>query len=224
MTDLVCGLMGFLSSTGRAGDRVEQIAAGMHCARHRGPDEAGTWDDGDVAFGFNRLSIIDIAHSHQPLRWGPDGAPDRYALVFNGEIYNYLELREQLRTEFGAEFGTEGDGEAIVAAVHYWGKSAVSRLRGMFAFLIWDTQDRTLFGARDPFGIKPMFTASVAGRHCVLLRRKGSARVDRPGGRRRGRAPALSRPAVRAGAGHHGRRYPPRRVGHPLHPATGVSW
>ncbi len=154
--------MGFLSSTGGAGARVDAIAAGMRCARHRGPDEAGTWDDGDVVFGFNRLSIIDLEHSHQPLRWGPDGSPDRYALVFNGEIYNYLELREQLSAEFGAQFATEGDGEAIVAAVHYWGKSAVSRLRGMFAFLIWDTQERTLFGGRDPFGIKPMFTASVA--------------------------------------------------------------
>ncbi len=154
--------MGFLSSTGQAGDRVQEIAAGMRCARHRGPDDAGTWHDGDVVFGFNRLSIIDIAHSHQPLRWGPDGSPDRYALVFNGEIYNYLELRESLRVEFGAQFRTEGDGEAIVAAVHYWGKSAVSRLRGMFAFLIWDTQEQTLFGARDPFGIKPLFTAASA--------------------------------------------------------------
>jgi asparagine synthase (glutamine-hydrolysing) len=151
--------MGFLSSTGQAGNRVQEVAAGMQCARHRGPDEAGTWDDGDVVFGFNRLSIIDLEHSHQPLRWGPPDAPDRYALVFNGEIYNYLELREALRVEFGAAFKTEGDGEAIVAAVHHWGKSAVSRLRGMFAFLMWDTQERTLFGARDPFGIKPMFTA-----------------------------------------------------------------
>ncbi len=153
--------MGFLSSTGQAGNRVQEVAAGMQCARHRGPDEGGTWDDGDVVFGFNRLSIIDLEHSHQPLRWGPPETPERYALVFNGEIYNYLELREALRVEFGAAFRTEGDGEAIVAAVHHWGKSAVSRLRGMFAFLIWDTQERTLFGARDPFGIKPMFTAAT---------------------------------------------------------------
>ncbi|WP_407938061.1 asparagine synthase (glutamine-hydrolyzing) [Nakamurella panacisegetis] len=155
----MCGLMGFLSLTGRAGDRVEEVAAGMRCARHRGPDDAGTWNDDDVVFGFNRLSIIDIAHSHQPLRWGPPESPDRYALVFNGEIYNYLELREELAAEFGARFRTEGDGEAIVAGFHHWGKAAVSRLRGMFAFLIWDTELRVLFGARDPFGIKPLFTA-----------------------------------------------------------------
>jgi asparagine synthase (glutamine-hydrolysing) len=154
--------MGFLSWTGRAGDHVEEVAAGMRCARHRGPDDAGTWNDEDVVFGFNRLSIIDIAHSHQPLRWGPAESPDRYALVFNGEIYNYLELRESLRAEFGAEFATQGDGEAIVAGFHHWGKAVVSRLRGMFAFLIWDTHERVLFGARDPFGIKPLFTAALA--------------------------------------------------------------
>ncbi|WP_354529732.1 asparagine synthase (glutamine-hydrolyzing) [Nakamurella sp. UYEF19] len=160
----MCGLMGFLSSTGSADERVDRVravAAGMRCARHRGPDDAGTWNDGDVVFGFNRLSIIDLEHSHQPLRWGPPESPDRYALVFNGEIYNYLELRAELAAEFGATFRTEGDGEAIVAGFHHWGKAAVSRLRGMFAFLIWDTETRRLFGARDPFGIKPMFTATT---------------------------------------------------------------
>lgn len=148
--------MGFVSD-GTAASRVDAVAAGMHCARHRGPDEAGTWNDDDIVFGFNRLSIIDIEHSHQPLRWGPPENPDRYALVFNGEIYNYLELRAALTAEFGTAFRTEGDGEAIVAAVHHWGHQAVARLRGMFAFLIWDTQDKVLFGARDQFGIKPLF-------------------------------------------------------------------
>ena len=109
-------------------------------------------------FGFNRLSIIDIEHSHQPLRWGPPDNPDRYALTFNGEIYNYLELRAELAQQHGAVFRTEGDGEAIVAAFHHWGAEAVRRLRGMFAFAIWDTQTRSLFLARDPFGIKPLYT------------------------------------------------------------------
>ena len=172
--------MGFLSSTGSAGDRVGEVADGMRCARHRGPDEAGTWDDGDVVFGFNRLSIIDLEHSHQPLRWGPPEAPDRYALVFNGEIYNYLELREALRSEFGAEFRTEGDGEAIVVAFHHWGKAAVSRLRGMFAFLIWDTEKRLLFGARDPFGIKPMFCAATADGIGFSSEEKGLRRLTGP--------------------------------------------
>jgi asparagine synthase (glutamine-hydrolysing) len=153
--------MGFVSGSGHAATRVDAVDAGMRCARHRGPDEHGTWHDDDVVFGFNRLSIIDLEHSHQPLRWGPPEAPDRYALVFNGEIYNYLELRETLRSQHGAEFRTEGDGEAIVAAYHHWGQAAVARLRGMFAFLIWDTRDRVLFGARDPFGIKPLFVAQL---------------------------------------------------------------
>ena len=113
--------MGFVSGDGTAAARVDAIAAGMRCARHRGPDEQGTWHDDDVVFGFNRLSIIDIEHSHQPLRWGPPEHPDRYALVFNGEIYNYLELRAELAAEHGAQFATEGDGEAIVAAYHHWG-------------------------------------------------------------------------------------------------------
>lgn len=131
--------------------------------RHRGPDEPGTWHDGDLVFGFNRLSIIDIEHSHQPLRWGPPEQPDRYALVFNGEIYNYLEIRAELRRDHDAEFATEGDGEAIVAAFHHWGPDAVRRLRGMFAFAIWDTHERSLFIARDPFGIKPLFIATGPG-------------------------------------------------------------
>ncbi|TQM09896.1 asparagine synthase (glutamine-hydrolysing) [Pseudonocardia kunmingensis] len=132
----------------------------MRCAYHRGPDESGTWHDADVAFGFNRLSIIDLEHSHQPLRYGPPDQPGRYTIVFNGEIYNYLELRAELAARDGATFTTDGDTEAVVAAYHYWGAAAVGRLRGMFAFLIWDAQERVLFGARDPFGIKPLYVAT----------------------------------------------------------------
>jgi asparagine synthase (glutamine-hydrolysing) len=180
----VCGLMGYVSHRGDAASVVDAIGAGMRCARHRGPDEPGTWHDADVAFGFNRLSIIDIEHSHQPLRWGPPEAPDRYALVFNGEIYNYLELRAELASECGAKFTTEGDGEAIIAAYHHWGPASVSRLRGMFAFLIWDTVERVLFGARDPFGIKPLFAAATgdgvafASEAKSLRELTGPARVD----------------------------------------------
>ncbi|MGI8416006.1 MAG: asparagine synthase (glutamine-hydrolyzing) [Nakamurella sp.] len=158
----MCGLMGFISTNGTAANRVDDVAAGMPSCRHRGPDEPGTWHDSQVVFGFNRLSIIDIEHSQQPLRWGPPEAPDRYAMVFNGEIYNYLELRAELAADFGAEFRTEGDGEAIVAGFHYRGPDWISSLRGMFAVLIWDTKDQLLFGARDPFGIKPLYMAKTA--------------------------------------------------------------
>ena len=145
-------------------DVVSEVADSSHLMRHRGPDEPGTWSDQQVVFGFNRLSIIDIEHSHQPLRWGPPESPGRYVLVFNGEIYNYLELRAQLAADHGAVFATDGDGEAIIAAYHYWGAEALGRLRGMFAFALWDTERHELFCARDPFGIKPLFMATgVAG-------------------------------------------------------------
>jgi asparagine synthase (glutamine-hydrolysing) len=152
----VCGLLGLLTAGADAAARTEPVAAAMRCARHRGPDESGTWNDVDVAFGFNRLAFIDIEHSHQPMSY----AEGRYTIVFNGEIYNYLELRDELTQQYGATFATEGDTEAILAAYHYWGPAAVGRLRGMFAFLIWDAQERVLFGARDPFGIKPLFVAT----------------------------------------------------------------
>ncbi|GGB18877.1 asparagine synthetase B [Gordonia jinhuaensis] len=156
----VCGLLGVLTKDSSAPGAAELVATAAERMRHRGPDEPGTWFDDDLVFAFNRLSIIDIDHSHQPLRWGPPEAPERYALTFNGEIYNYLEIREQLADEVGAQFRTQGDGEAIVAAYHHWGPDSVRRLRGMFAFAIWDTVERVLFIARDPFGIKPLFIAT----------------------------------------------------------------
>lgn len=150
----MCGLIGFLSSTSSAAQVRPDIEASLVCMRHRGPDEAGAWNDDDVVIGFRRLSIIDLEHSHQPLPY-LDG---RYQLIFNGEIYNYLELRERLSRDFGATFQTDGDSEAIVAAYHYLGEDCVLELRGMFSFLIWDTEDRVMFGARDWFGIKPLYT------------------------------------------------------------------
>ncbi|WP_067892094.1 asparagine synthase (glutamine-hydrolyzing) [Nocardia vaccinii] len=159
----MCGLLGFLTADVATDEVVHQVYEALQCGRHRGPDERGTWHDEHIILGFNRLSIIDIEHSHQPLRWGPPENPERYALAFNGEIYNYLELREQLSAEHGAQFHTEGDGESIVAAYHHWGTAAFSRLRGMFAFAIWDTETRQLVIARDRFGIKPLFVATGPG-------------------------------------------------------------
>jgi asparagine synthase (glutamine-hydrolysing) len=156
----MCGLVGLLTSGADAATRTSMIAHAMRCALHRGPDESGTWHDADAVFGFNRLSIIDLEHSHQPLQYGPPNQPDRYTIVFNGEIYNYLELRDELAARHGATFATDGDTEAIVATYHHWGPAAVGRLRGMFAFLIWDAHERVLFGARDPFGIKPLYVAT----------------------------------------------------------------
>jgi asparagine synthase (glutamine-hydrolysing) len=149
----MCGLIGFLAANSDAAGTREAIESSLVQMRHRGPDDAGTWFDEDVVIGFRRLSLIDWEHSHQPLPY-LDG---RYHLIFNGEIYNYLELRAELAEKFGATFETLGDGEAIVAGYHYFGEEIVTRLRGMFAFLIWDSVDKVMFGARDWFGIKPLY-------------------------------------------------------------------
>ncbi len=152
----MCGILGFLSADGRAAAVEPAIADALADMRHRGPDEGGTWSDGDVVIGFRRLSIIDIDLSHQPMPW----LGGRYHLIFNGEIYNYLELRERLAREFGVLFDTDGDSEVIIAGYHHLGEKFVRELRGMFAFLVWDSHERVLFGARDWFGIKPLFTYS----------------------------------------------------------------
>lgn len=156
----MCGLLGMLSGHSDAPNYVDAIKRALPCMRHRGPDDAGTWNDDDVVFGFNRLSIIDLEHSHQPLRWGPPENPERYALTFNGEIYNYVELRKELQ-DHGYKFRTSGDSETIVVGYHHWGEEVVEHLRGMFAIAVWDSEKRTLFLARDQFGIKPLFYATT---------------------------------------------------------------
>ncbi|OBI82614.1 asparagine synthase (glutamine-hydrolyzing) [Mycobacterium sp. E740] len=170
----MCGLLALLRdpSAEISPALIEAVSGASHLMRHRGPDEPGTWSDDRAVLGFNRLSIIDIAHSHQPLRWGPPEAPGRYVLVFNGEIYNYLELREELTAQHGVAFNTDGDGETIIAAYHHWGTDALTRLRGMFAFALWDTEREELFCARDPFGIKPLYMATGPGGTAVGSEKK----------------------------------------------------
>ena len=166
----MCGLLGILTARSDAADLVPAVERALPCMRHRGPDEAGTWNDADLVYGFNRLSIIDLAHSHQPLVWGPEDQPDRYVLTFNGEIYNYVELREEL-TAAGYTFNTSGDGEPIVVGFHHWGADVVKHLRGMFGVAIWDTVEKKLFLARDQFGIKPLYYATT-GRGTVFASEK----------------------------------------------------
>ena len=125
---------------------------------------------------------------------------------------------QQLIDEFGAEFSTQGDAEVVVAGYHYWGEAVLDKLRGMFAFLIWDSDERKAFGARDPFGIKPLHYLRTPDGHLLRQREEGAAavRAVRGQGRRRTqhRQPlALPDPAVRAGAGHPALRHQPDRVG-----------
>ncbi|MCX7863528.1 MAG: amidotransferase 1, exosortase A system-associated [Novosphingobium sp.] len=124
---------------------------------HRGPDGHGVWTVPGVGLGHRRLSIIDIAGSAQPMA----SADGRAMLVFNGEIYNYRELRRKLR-ESGARFRTDGDSEVILAAWQKWGPDCVNHLHGMFAFAIYDTEARSLFLARDRLGVKPLFYAILS--------------------------------------------------------------
>jgi asparagine synthase (glutamine-hydrolysing) len=160
----VCGVLGLICATETDATAARPaVGAALRCQRHRGPDETETWADGEVVYGINRLGLIDVDHSHQPLTWGPPEAPARYTLNFNGEIYNYVDLRSELTERFGTGFHTDGDGEALVAAYHHFGPDVVDKLRGMFAFMIWDSQEKAVFGARDPFGIKPLFYSAGPG-------------------------------------------------------------
>ncbi|MCM3569679.1 asparagine synthase (glutamine-hydrolyzing) [Neobacillus mesonae] len=126
---------------------------------HRGPDDDGYYYDEHIQFGFRRLSIIDIESGHQPLTY----ENERYWIIFNGEIYNYVEIREELLKE-GLTFETSSDTEVILALFSHIGEKAVEKLRGMFAFVIWDKKEQSLYGARDPFGIKPFFYMEDSGR------------------------------------------------------------
>ncbi|WP_086821228.1 asparagine synthase (glutamine-hydrolyzing) [Allokutzneria sp. NRRL B-24872] len=185
----MCGLLGLVCAPhNNTAAAVNAVANALHCQRHRGPDESDTWHNESVVFGFNRLSIIDIERSHQPLQY----ANGRYTIVFNGEIYNYLELRAELVAQYGARFATDGDTETIVAAYHHMGPSMVSRLRGMFAFMIWDAEKRVIFGARDPFGIKPLFYAQ--GPNGIAFASEKKSLLDLAGGL--GIQPQLDRTAL----------------------------
>jgi asparagine synthase (glutamine-hydrolysing) len=149
----MCGLLTFISAHGDAAAHRTSIARALESLHHRGPDDTGVEVIGaDTIFAHKRLSIIDVAGSHEPLLY----LNDRYVLTYNGEIYNYIELRRQLTEQFGAEFSTMGDAEVVVAGYHYWGEAVLDHLRGMFAFLIWDSHRQVAFGARDFYGIKPL--------------------------------------------------------------------
>ncbi|XJZ26572.1 asparagine synthase (glutamine-hydrolyzing) [Bacillota bacterium Lsc_1132] len=150
----MCGFIGCVhDKTQNYTDEQKQLFKNMNdLITHRGPDDEGFYYDDYIQFGFRRLSIIDIEAGHQPLTY----ENERYWIIFNGEVYNYVELREELLTE-GLTFATSSDTEVIIALFSHLGEKAVEKLRGMFAFVIWDKQEQTVYGARDPFGIKPFF-------------------------------------------------------------------
>ena len=154
----MCGIAGALSLDGRP-VKVDDVRAMCAAMVHRGPDAAGFWFDTEVALGMRRLAIIDLTTGAQPVA-NEDGS---IWIVYNGEIYNYEELRDDLRAR-GHTFRTNGDTETIVHLYEEYGPRCVERLRGMFAFAIWDSRARRLVVARDRLGIKPLYFTETAGR------------------------------------------------------------
>lgn len=149
----MCGIAGII------GPSVDEALLATMAGRmaHRGPDSQGVWRDGTAGLAIRRLAIIDLDHrSDQPLHLGP------WHLVFNGEIYNYRELRDDLR-ELGHRFVTEGDGEVLLHAWSEWEEQALERLNGMFAVALWHDERQELVCARDPFGEKPLYWARANG-------------------------------------------------------------
>ncbi len=153
----MCGIAGIFDPRAEAPIDRAKIAAMLAAAPHRGPDGRGTWSAQGIGLGHLRLAIIDLAGSPQPMA-SADGA---VMLVFNGEIYNFRELRRELQGH-GAVFQTDGDSEVIIAAWQQWGVDCLKRLHGMFAFALYDLRARTLLLARDRLGVKPLFTATLA--------------------------------------------------------------
>jgi asparagine synthase (glutamine-hydrolysing) len=155
------GMTGCLALADGAGPDTEWVGRAALRVAHRGPDDEGFFADQDLALGFKRLAVIDTsAGGRQPV-YSADG---RYVMVFDGQIYNYIELAQRLAAR-GIQLRTRSAAEVLVEMYAWLGKDVVRQLRGMYAFAIWDRRTRELFCARDPFGIKPFFYALTAGGH-----------------------------------------------------------
>ena len=152
----MCGFVAILQDSPRI-----DLDMARHCLgsiAHRGPDAQGEWSEGPLFLGHRRLSIIDLATGQQPMQ-SLDG---RYVIIFNGEIYNFPELRDQL-LQSGVMLRTRSDTEVILEGYGHWGPAVVHKLHGMFAFVIWDRLRGQAFGARDRLGIKPLCWAMHQG-------------------------------------------------------------
>ena len=155
----MCGIIGIASTS--VGKRGEWLIAGRDAMAHRGPDDAGAWwsKDQSVGFGHRRLAVVDLSPAgHQPMQ----DTTGQLTIVFNGEIYNFVDLRQDLARR-GHAFRTQSDTEVVLAAYHEWGIECLSRLNGMFAFAIHDAVRRSVFLARDRAGEKPLFFAHAGG-------------------------------------------------------------
>ena len=154
----MCGIVGIVSSDQTPVHRtwVEAMNRSIH---HRGPDDDGFYVNGAVGLGMRRLSIIDVEGGQQPVH----NEDKTIWVVFNGEIYNYKEIRESLE-ELGHQFQTHSDTETLVHLYEEYGEEGISRLRGMFAYALWDENRERLILARDRFGIKPLYYTCTGGK------------------------------------------------------------
>jgi asparagine synthase (glutamine-hydrolysing) len=152
----MCGIAGIVNFTGVGVGNHQTVKAMADAMQHRGPDGEGFYDDDCASLGHRRLSVIDIDAGQQPML----DQSNRYAIVFNGEIYNHRALRAELET-LGCSFQTQSDTEVLLYAYIKWQHVCVERLNGMFAFAIWDKVNKSLFMARDRLGIKPLYYAEV---------------------------------------------------------------
>jgi asparagine synthase (glutamine-hydrolysing) len=148
----MCGICGSISLNGAPGTAPDVLEKMNTALTHRGPDDAGQMTDGPVALAMRRLSIIDLAGGHQPI-WNEDNS---LCIVFNGEIYNFLDLRPTLEAR-GHQFKTRSDTEVILHAFEEWGADCLKKFNGMFAFAIWNRKTQELFVARDAIGEKPLY-------------------------------------------------------------------
>lgn len=158
----MCGIAGIINLAGVTPPK-DLLTEMTNIIEHRGPDGSGDYFSNGVAFGHRRLSIIDLAGGHQPMIT----ADDRVSITYNGEIYNFPELREELKS-LGYKFSTSSDTEVILQAYHAWGPKSVERIRGMFAYAIHDKAKNEVFIARDRLGIKPLFYAQLADDNFVF--------------------------------------------------------
>ena len=154
----MCGIVGIFDTTGKREIDREALGRMNESQFHRGPDEGELYLETALGMGHRRLSVIDLATGQQPLI----NAERNMVLVFNGEIYNYRELTIELKA-LGFVFRTRSDTEVVLHAYQAWGADCVHRLRGMFAFGIWDRARQTMFLARDHVGVKPMFYSLLPG-------------------------------------------------------------
>ncbi len=154
----MCGIAGILDS--EKNDWTDLITSGLKLMNHRGPDDRGIWSDDSICLGHVRLSIIDLSSAgHQPFV----SLDKNHVMVYNGELYNYLEIRQEL-ISLGIQFHTNTDTEVVLESFKYWGKDCLNRFRGMYAFVVWDKKNKSFFSARDRIGEKPFYYCKYLSR------------------------------------------------------------